>query len=80
MCGRVIGYQIGSPNSFASDQYNKRLTIDQAYVDGINITNGNPRTHIWSYAGGPTEVGNCSLNDIMKAHAALVPILHLGLL
>ena len=24
-------------------------TIDQVYIDGLSITNGNPRQHLWTY-------------------------------
>ena len=51
VCGRVIGYQVASPDGFLSSG-----TIDQNYVDGISITSGrNPRRHIWTYAAGVTE-------------------------
>ena len=51
VCGRVIGYQVTSPDGFLSSG-----TIDQNYVDGVSITYGeNPRQHIWTYAAGVTE-------------------------
>ena len=56
VCGRVIGYQFGSTDAFYSGQ---QLTIDDAYMDGISITHGIPRTHIWSYAAGASENGSC---------------------
>ena len=28
------------------------MSIDQSYVDGISITHGSPRTHIWTFASG----------------------------
>ena len=59
VCGRVIGYQYGSPDAFATAG-SRGSTINQAYLDGISITQGNPRTHIWSYAVGATENGSCT--------------------
>ena len=59
VCGRVIGYQYGSPDAFATAA-TRGSTINQAYLDGISITHGNPRTHIWSYAVGATENGSCT--------------------
>ena len=51
VCGRLIGYQAGSPDGFIADQ-----TIDAAYMDGVSITHGMlPRVHIWSYVAGVTE-------------------------
>ena len=37
------------------DGITSQFTIDQPYVDGISITHGNPRNHIWSYAAGASE-------------------------
>lgn len=47
VCGRIIGYGIGSPNAFFSSTH----SIDSPYVDGVSITYGNPRQHIWTFAG-----------------------------
>ena len=57
VCGRVIGYQFGSPSAFE----NEHLIIDEAYVEGVSITHGrNPRKHIWSYAAGSSDQNGCS--------------------
>ena len=29
--------------------------INKAYLDGVSITRGSPRKHIWSFASGLTE-------------------------
>ena len=50
VCGRIIGYQVASPDAFLPDG-----GIDQVYADGVSITHGQPRTHIWSYVGGYTD-------------------------
>ena len=50
ICGRVIGYQFSSPNAFFAHQYDPDITIDQYYVDGVSITRGRPREHVWSFA------------------------------
>lgn len=62
VCGRIIGYQFGSTDSFAMDMIvnNPQPTIDDPYLDGISITRGTPRVHIWSYVGGASENGSCS--------------------
>ena len=55
VCGRVIGYQFGSPSAFELGVVKNRI-IDEAYVDGISITHGrNPHKHIWTYAAGSSE-------------------------
>jgi hypothetical protein len=51
VCGQVIGYQIGSTDVFA----NQQNSIDTGYVDGVSVTYGSPRTHIWTYAAGLSE-------------------------
>ena len=53
VCGRVIGYQVGHPDAFHSSD-----TIDQAYVEGVSITHGFPRSHIWTLAADLSETGN----------------------
>ena len=50
VCGRVIGYQHGSPDAFYH-----RGNINQQYTDGISITHGSPHEHVWTYAAGVTE-------------------------
>ena len=53
VCGRAIGYQIGSTDAFgfrAIDQ-----PIDSYYVYGVSITHGTPCNHIWTYAAGVSE-------------------------
>ena len=53
VCGRVIGYQLGSTEAFSQSIALSSLTIDSPYLDGVSITHGSdPRTHIWTYAGG----------------------------
>ena len=53
VCGRARGYQKGITHSFhAYHFYNGRLTVNDAYVDGLSITYGNPRRHIWTYSVG----------------------------
>ena len=57
VCGRVVGYQFGSPDGFRSG------SISQVSVDGISITRGSPREHIWTYAGGLTETASINPNS-----------------
>ena len=56
VCGRVVGYQRGTPNEFQCSSCN----IDEAYVDGISITYGSPRKHIWTLAAALFENGQKS--------------------
>ena len=59
VCGRVIGYQDSSPDGFL----NTDRSINDIYVDGVSITYGQPRTHIWSYVGGLTEKSTFSKSN-----------------
>ena len=49
VCGKVIGYQFGSPDGV------RGTNINGIYIDGISLTHGNPRKHIWSFIGGTYE-------------------------
>ena len=47
ICGRVIGYQKGTTNGVTHIN-----NINDAYIDGVSITRGSPREHVWSYISG----------------------------
>ena len=51
VCGRIIGYQLGSPDAFSSGS----VSIDSYYFEGVSVTYGSPRQHIWSFAAGLFE-------------------------
>ena len=57
VCGRVRGYQFGSPDAFERwVNCSAPCTIDKPYVDGVSITHGaSPRKHIWTYAAAIYE-------------------------
>ena len=55
VCGRVRGYQFGSPDAFSVFDCQRTCAVDSRYVDGVSITHGNPRVHIWTYAAGLYE-------------------------
>ena len=54
VCGRAHGYQYRSPDVFFT------ANTLQGYpdVEGLIITHGNPRNHIWSFAAGLTKDSN----------------------
>ena len=57
VCGRIIGYQLGTPNAFGgSGVIGAPQSIDSYYVDGVSITHGSPRQHLWTFAGGLEEI------------------------
>ena len=54
ICGRARGYQFHGPDAIdptigASDDINFH------YVDGLSLTRGNPRQHVWTYIAGVKE-------------------------
>ena len=47
VCGRVLGYQYYKIDGFDGSG---GTGIDDPYVDGVSLTHGSPRQHIWSFA------------------------------
>ena len=55
ICGRIRAYQDATPDGFWSYHNGQITTIDSAYVDGVSVTHGTPRNHIWTFAAGLSE-------------------------
>ena len=55
VCGRIVSYQYGTPEAFG--HYSSSFTLDSRYTDGISITYGNPRQHIWTFVAGVARGG-----------------------
>ena len=51
VCGRVVGYQYYSTDAV----YSANNDINSHYVDGVSITRGSPRQHIWTLMSGLLE-------------------------
>ena len=43
VCGRITGYQYATLDGFISND------INSTYLDGVSLTYGSPRQHIWSF-------------------------------
>ena len=59
VCGKVIGYQFAS-----TDGAYRGGSIDGPYIDGVSLTHGNPRQHIWTFIsalseGSPSSRATC---------------------
>ena len=54
VCGRVVGYQYGSTDAIYKEGANHD-NINSYYVDGISLTRGSPRQHIWTFMAGLQE-------------------------
>jgi hypothetical protein len=51
VCGQALGYSVKTPDGFYVVSQN-RGSIDGAYLDGMSVTHGSPRQHIWSFGAG----------------------------
>ena len=69
VCGKVVGYLKGSmdgfyPSAYAHGKHNgytpttSSRSLDGVYVDGISVTSGDPRKHVWTYAARLSSDGN----------------------
>ena len=54
VCGRIIGYQVGQPEAFFGSTI--ETAISRRYVDGVSLTYGSPRQHVWTFANALQEV------------------------
>ena len=50
VCGKVTGYQYAT-----SDAFHGGGNINSPYVEGVSITYGSPRTHVWTFAAGARQ-------------------------
>ena len=60
VCGRIVAYQVGRPNQFDSEGDDPRdPDINAEYLDGLSLTYGDMRKHIWSFAASVSEDQTC---------------------
>ena len=63
VCGRVVGYQYGHIDALDSGSND----INSYYVEGVSITRGSPRQHVWTLMAGITEANagsnSCPCNN-----------------
>ena len=73
VCGRVVGYQWGSTDAVYPGNYDhsqpygtvitsQHNNINSYYVDGVSITCGSPRQHVWTLMAGVLESSNSIAN------------------
>ena len=58
VCGKARGYQKHSTDAFT----NPSKSINEPYIDGVSITLGSPRTHVWTYVSGLNDGGSSVSN------------------
>ena len=64
ICGRVTGYQFASTDATVTGNLNSN------YVDGVSITRGSPRKHVWTLIAGWSDTQNvnpCNCNQQPQA-------------
>uniref|UniRef100_A0A1X7US41 Fibrinogen C-terminal domain-containing protein n=1 Tax=Amphimedon queenslandica TaxID=400682 RepID=A0A1X7US41_AMPQE len=62
ICGRVTGYQFDRIDAVHTPSEWFRNDLNSYYVEGVSITRGVPRQHVWTLMAGYTET-NANLND-----------------
>ena len=74
ICGRIIGYQVGHTDAFYSYSQSWHTTIEDPYVDGVVITRGTEKEHVWTFAASLQEIGGhvpsvcpCTNNQSMQS-------------
>ena len=82
VCGRVVGYQYESTDAdyYESGGFQNHYSINSYYVDGVSITRGSPRQHVWTLMAGQNEASYnyqyhdgryncpCSQGSLQSAH------------
>ena len=54
VCGKVIAYQDKTPDAQCPYRGGGR-TLEETYIDGVSITHGTPKQHIWSFIASHGE-------------------------
>ena len=70
--GRITGYQYYTTNGFYQYTHSE-ASIDTYFVDGIVLTYGSPRTHIWTFVSGFSQYytgpSGCPCNGDSYTHS-----------
>lgn len=53
VCGRVTGYQYETTDGAKRSPIEKN--VNAPYIDGVSITRGDPRKHVWTFISGFSE-------------------------
>ena len=72
VCGRAVGYAFYTVDAFAD--FDNHNDIDLPYLDGVSVTYGSPRQHIWSLAAGHGgDFHRCPCDNTNRGQAPLPP-------
>lgn len=55
VCGRILGYQYGTPGGTNPYGHESSYNIDSYYTEGVSLTYGSPRKHIWTFINSRNE-------------------------
>ena len=58
ICGRVTGYQHHTPDAVSIYNGPSHNNLNADYVDGVSITRGSPRQHVWTFMNGFSQDTN----------------------
>ncbi|XP_019859268.1 PREDICTED: uncharacterized protein LOC109587462 [Amphimedon queenslandica] len=69
--GKLVGFQVGTTDGAHGTAFN----INSGYVDGVMLTHGRTRKHIWTFIAGQDNDGNRNYCPCAKwyAHPKAVP-------
>ena len=70
ICGKIRAYQHASPDGFRRIPSTLDSIIDNAYIDGVSVTHGTPRNHIWTFVAGISE-GNPTWSHACPCDASI---------
>ena len=81
VCGKGIAYQHLTPDGFAQYLHGP-VTLDTYYVDGVSLTYGSPRHHLWTFAAaravGPDNRAHCPCISTNTTSIAFQPPAFVG--
>ena len=55
ICGRIVGYQSATTDAFHGYTLSQFTRIEDPYVDGVVITRGTEKEHVWTFAASFSE-------------------------
>ena len=61
VCGNINAYRVGSPDGFSPIDRDGMQGIEDVYVDGVVLTYGSPRNHIWTFAATMNSCNECGV-------------------
>ena len=64
VCGRVTGYQYASTDAIDTIHGSNHNNLNGDYVDGVSITRGSLRQHVWTLIAGLSETSTNHLGNI----------------